>query len=156
MSDLVGKKAPAITLQDQDGVERAVEDYKGQYVLVYFYPKDNTPGCTTEACELRDRMNDAVELGLHVLGVSADSIESHKKFATKHQLEFPLLADTEREMIKAYGVWKQKKMFGKEYMGISRESFLIDPEGVVVMHYPKVKPAKHAQEVLEEVQKRTA
>lgn len=156
MSELVNKKAPSYVLQDQNGEKKSVREYKGQYVLVYFYPRDLTPGCTTEACEFRDRMNDAVAAGLQVIGVSADTVETHKKFADKHQLTFPLLADVDKKMIEAYGVWKEKKMYGKTYMGISRESFLIDPTGTVVHHYPKVKPATHAAEVIAEVQKRTA
>lgn len=151
MSTLLNKQAPEFVLLDQDGINRSLSDYRGQFVLLYFYPKDMTPGCTTEACEFRDRMNDAADAGLQVLGVSADSVESHKKFAQRYQLHFPLLADTEKEVIQVYGVWKPKKMFGKEYMGIARQSFLINPEGTVVKHYKTVKPKEHAAQVLADV-----
>lgn len=151
MSDFVGKKAPAVSLPDENGKVHNLADYKGKWVLLYFYPKDMTSGCTVEACTLRDRMNDLKALGIQVFGVSADDSESHKEFIAKERLNFPLLADVDKKVIEAYGVWKEKSMYGKKYMGISRESFLINPEGVVVKHYDKVKPAEHAEEVISDV-----
>lgn len=151
MHKLLNQPAPDFSLQDQDGVERSLSQYRGQYVLLYFYPKDDTPGCTIEACSIRDSMNDFETSGVQVLGVSMDDVQSHKKFAQKYQLNFPVLADTEKQVIDAYGIWKRKKLFGRNFMGIRRDSFLIDPTGVVVKHYKKVKPAEHVQEVLADV-----
>ncbi len=148
---LINHPAPDFTLPDQDGNTHSLSDYAGKYVLLYFYPKDMTPGCTTEAQCFRDTNNDLVAAGLQVLGVSADSIESHKKFAQAHHLNFPLLADTEKTVLNAYGVWQEKSLFGNNFLGIKRESFLIDPQGVVVKHYEKVDPKQHAAEVLEDV-----
>lgn len=147
----MNKQAPTFRLQDQDEIEHAINDYKGQYVLLYFYPKDMTPGCTVEAQGFRDSMNDLQAAGVQVLGVSADTCGSHKRFAQAHQLNFPLLADTEKQLIEAFGVLKEKSMFGKKYMGISRESFLINPSGIVVKHYEKVNPKAHPKEVLADV-----
>lgn len=151
MKDLVGKKAPDFKLLDDEGNERSLNDFKGKMVLVYFYPKDMTSGCTTEACTLRDKMNDLKALNVVVLGVSKDSVESHKKFKEKERLNFALLSDPNLTMCEAYGVWKEKSMYGRTFLGISRESFLIDGDGVVVKHYAKVKPATHAQEVIDDV-----
>ncbi len=150
-SPLEGKKAPAIKLLDQDQQSRSLKDYLGQYVLVYFYPKDLTPGCTTESCSFRDHLNDFKKLKVQVLGISCDDSKSHKKFADKYELNFPLLADTDKKVVESYGVWVEKSMYGKKYMGIQRDSFLIDPRGVVVKHYSKVKPQEHVAEVLEDV-----
>lgn len=152
MNTLLHTTAPDISLRDQDGKEHKVSDYRGQYVLLYCYPKDMTPGCTTEACGFRDAMTDLQTAGVQVLGVSADSVESHKKFAEKYHLNFPLLADTEKKLITSLGVWKEKRIFGKIGTGISRESFLVDPQGVIVKHYPKVKPNEHPQEVLRDIE----
>jgi peroxiredoxin Q/BCP len=146
-------KAPDFKLSDETGKIHSLSDYKGQNVLLYFYPKDMTPGCTVEAQCFRDRLNDLKALGVQVLGVSADSIGSHQKFKEKHHLNFPLLADTDKEVIQKYGVWKEKSMYGKKYMGISRESFLIDREGMIVKHYAKVTPAQHVEEVLKDAKK---
>lgn len=121
-------------------------------MLLYFYPKDDTPGCTTEACNFRDRLNELKDHGVQVLGVSKDTIASHKKFSEKFDLNFPLLSDENGTLVKAYGVWKEKSMYGKTYMGISRESFLIDEEGNLVKHYEKVKPEEHVEEVLRDVE----
>lgn len=120
-------------------------------MLLYFYPKDMTPGCTTEACTFRDALNDLQQADVQVIGVSADSVKSHKKFAEKYKLNFPLLADEKKELIEGFGVWKEKLLFGKLGLGISRESFLIDPEGKIVKHYTKVDPKAHPQEVLADV-----
>ncbi|MEK7511101.1 MAG: thioredoxin-dependent thiol peroxidase [Patescibacteria group bacterium] len=144
----IGKKAPEFTLQDQDGTPHALKDYRGRYVLLYFYPKDDTPGCTKEACALRDADPDFSKLDAVVLGVSADSVKSHKKFAEKYELKFPLLADEDKSVVNAYGVWGPKKFMGREYEGIFRNSFLINPEGKIAKIYEKVKPEQHAAEVL--------
>lgn len=144
-------KAKTFSLLDQDGNKHSLKDYAGKYVLLYFYPKDMTPGCTTEAQCFRDTLNDLKKAGVQVLGVSADSVASHKKFADAHGLNFPLLSDPDKKVIEAYGVWKHKSMYGKTFLGISRESFLIDPKGTIVKHYAKVKPKEHAAEVLADV-----
>ena len=144
----IGQKAPAFTLPDQDGKVHSLKDYAGKWVLVYFYPKDDTTGCTKEACAIRDDFPAFGKLKAKVIGVSADSVESHKKFAKKYELPFTLLADTEKKMINAYGVWQKKSMYGREYMGIVRSSFLINPQGKLAKIYEKVKPDVHAEEVL--------
>ncbi len=144
----VGQLAPAFTLPDQDGVAHTLKDYKGQWVLIYFYPKDDTPGCTKEACALRDEFPAFGKLKAKIFGVSADTVASHKKFATKYKLPFTLLADPEKTMMESYGVWQKKKFMGREYLGIVRSSFLIDPEGKIVKIYEKVNPLTHADEVL--------
>lgn len=151
---LEGKKAPAISLPDQDGNNRTLKEFQGQKVLLYFYPKDDTPGCTKEACNFRDSLNDLKEFGVQVIGVSKDGVESHKKFVDKFKLNFPLLADEEKKTIENYGVWVEKSLYGKKYMGISRDSFLIDEKGMVVKHYHKVQPAKHVGEVLKDLKKK--
>lgn len=143
------KQAPTFSLPDQNGIVHSLSQYKGKKVLLYFYPKDDTPGCTVEACSFRDNLARLQSHGIVVLGVSADSTESHKKFEEKHQLNFPLLADTEKEVVQAYGVLQEKSMFGKTFMGIHRDSFLIDEEGNIIKHFKKVKPAQHVQEVLD-------
>ena len=144
--------APSFSLPDQNGKMQSLTDYSGKKVLLYFYPKDDTPGCTTEACNFRDRLNELKDHGVQVLGVSKDTIASHKKFSEKFDLNFPLLSDENGTLVKAYGVWKEKSMYGKTYMGISRESFLIDEEGNLVKHYEKVKPEEHVEEVLRDVE----
>lgn len=147
-----GIKAPAFTLPDQEGQEHTLSDYQGSWILLYFYPKDDTPGCTKEACGIRDVWGDYQKAGLHVFGVSADSVAKHKKFVEKYTLPFTLLSDEEKTMLEAYGVWGKKKFMGREYMGIHRVSYLINPEGVIAKVYPKVKPADHAQEVLTDLE----
>lgn len=144
----VGQPAPDFTLLDQDGVPVTLSAQLGSWVLLYFYPKDDTPGCTKEACAIRDAEPDFSSLAARVFGVSADSVASHKKFAEKYHLPFPLLSDEEKAVVNAYGVWGKKKFMGKEYEGILRTSFLINPEGVVARVYENVKPAEHATEVL--------
>lgn len=144
----VGMSAPDFILQDQDGKEHSLSSYRGRWVLLYFYPKDDTPGCTKEACMIRDAFPRFENIHAHVFGVSKDTVSSHKKFAEKYNLPFPLLADVDTVVNKLYGVWQEKKMMGKVYMGTMRSSFLIDPEGVVRKVYAKVKPEVHAEEVL--------
>jgi peroxiredoxin Q/BCP len=145
----VGQKAPDFTLSDDNGQKVKLSDYKGKKVVLYFYPKDDTPGCTTEACNFRDGFSEIKARGAIVLGVSADSVESHKKFKKKFELNFPLLADPDKKMIESYGVWKEKSMYGKKYMGIERTTFVIDPQGKISHIFPKVKVAEHFDEVVE-------
>jgi len=144
----MGSIAPEFTLPDQDGKPHGLAEYRGRWVLLYFYPKDDTPGCTTEACTIRDRHASFDAQRVVVLGVSTDSLASHKKFIKKYDLPFPLLADQEKEVVRAYGVWGKKKFMGREYTGTKRTSFLIDPNGKIAKIYEDVKPAAHADEVL--------
>lgn len=129
-----------------------MSDYKGQWVLLYFYPKDDTPGCTAEACAFQDQLKELHGKGVTVLGMSADPVEKHKKFAEKFSLKFPLLADPGKETIEAYGAWGEKAFLGKTYMGIYRVSYLIDPMGRIAKAYEKVSPEIHAEEVLKDVE----
>jgi peroxiredoxin Q/BCP len=129
-----------------------LQELQGRPVVLYFYPKDDTPGCTAEACSFRDADHEMQKRGVVVLGVSADDIASHRKFADKYGLSFPLLADTDTTVSQLYGVWKEKNMYGKKYIGVNRETFLIDKDGIVRKVWPKVKAAEHAQEVLEEIE----
>jgi peroxiredoxin Q/BCP len=146
-----GQRAPAFTLSDQDGKEHSLKDFIGQWVALYFYPKDDTPGCTAEACSFRDGYAVLRRQKVVVLGVSADSIKKHKKFAEKYTLPFPLLADEEKKVVELYGVWSKKRFMGREYMGITRTTFLIDPEGKIAKIYDQVTPDKHADEILADV-----
>ena len=148
----VSGPAPDFTLPDQDGVERSLADYRGQWVLIYFYPKDDTPGCTKEACVLRDSLPDFGKLNAVVLGISTDSVKSHKKFAEKYGLPFTLLADEGKEVVNRYGVWGRKKFMGREYDGVFRSSFLIKPDGTIAKVYENVKPEQHAAEVLADLE----
>ena len=148
----LGQQAPDFTLPDQDGVMHSLTDYRGKWVLMYFYPKDDTPGCTKEACALRDDFPAFDKLGAQIFGVSADTVASHKKFATKYKLPFTLLADPEKGMLKAYGVWGMKKFMGREYEGIMRSSYLINPEGKIAKVYEKVNPLTHADEVKKDLE----
>lgn len=147
----MGKKAPSFTLKDQDGKIHKLSQYQGGMVLVYFYPKDMTSGCTVEAQGFRDAWKELKKLGVTVLGVSPDSVASHKKFCDKEKLNFPLLADEKREVVNAYGVWVEKSMYGRKYMGVQRDSFLVSKDGKVLKHYEKVKPADHPGEVIADV-----
>jgi peroxiredoxin Q/BCP len=144
----VGTKAPEFTATDQDGKKRSLGDFKGKKVILYFYPKDNTPGCTKEACAFRDNFDKFRRLDVEILGVSVDSETSHKSFAQKYALPFTLLADADKRLVEAYGVWAEKSLYGKKYMGISRVTYLIDESGKVAAVFPKVKPEKHAEEIL--------
>jgi peroxiredoxin Q/BCP len=143
-----GELVPDFTLQDQEGKSHTLSQYRGKKVVLYFYPKDMTPGCTVQAEGMRDSMNDLEAKGIVVLGVSVDDVKSHKKFVEKHNLNFPLLADTDKKVVEEYGVWKEKSMFGKKYMGIQRDTFLIDEEGKFIQHFEKVNPLKHASQIL--------
>ncbi|MGM0450013.1 MAG: thioredoxin-dependent thiol peroxidase [Pseudomonadota bacterium] len=151
-----GQQAPDFRLQDQDGNEHALADYRGQTVLLYFYPRDNTPGCTVEAQQFRDRLDELQAHGVQVLGVSRDTVKSHRKFADKESLNFPILADPEHEVLKAYNLLKEKTMFGKPALGVNRESFLIDEQGVIRRHYAKVKPEEHVDEILQDLEATTS
>ena len=144
-------KAPDFSLPDQDGVIHTLADYVGKWVLLYFYPKDDTPGCTKEANAIREVWPDFAKLNATVFGVSADSVKSHKKFVEKYKLPFTLLSDESKDMITAYGVWGRKKFMGKEYDGIFRTSFLIAPDGTIAKVYENVKPEIHASEVLADI-----
>lgn len=142
--------APDFSLKDETGAPHSLNDYKGKWIVLYFYPKDDTPGCTTEACSLRDARDDITALGAEVIGISADDAPSHEKFKAKHLLNFTLLSDPEMKTIHAYGAWG-KKMFGKE--GILRRTFIIDPDGMVVKVYGRVTPIGHGAQVVEELKK---
>ncbi len=146
-----GTKAPLFTLADQTGKVHALSDYKGEWVLIYFYPKDDTPGCTKQACAIRDDFPAFKKLGLMVFGISTDSVKSHAKFVEKYELPFTLLSDEDKKVVEAYGVWGKKKFMGREYLGTMRTSFLIDPKGVIAKVYTDVKPDLHAEMVLGDV-----
>ncbi|MEM6459006.1 MAG: thioredoxin-dependent thiol peroxidase [Planctomycetota bacterium] len=143
-----GRAAPAFTLPDQAGKKHKLADYKGRWVVLYFYPKDSTPGCTKEACGFRDAANELDDADAVVLGVSPDDTASHAKFAEKQALNFPLLADTGQKVCEKYGVWQEKSMYGKKYMGVVRTTYLIDPKGKVARRWDKVKVPKHTEAVL--------
>lgn len=147
-----GSKAPNFSLPDQDGVVRNLSDYQGSRLLLYFYPKDNTTGCTKQACMLRDDFMGFKKLNVQVVGVSVDSVDSHKKFADEYKLPFTLLADEQKEVVNAYGVWGEKSMYGRKYMGTLRTSFLISKEGIIEKIYEKVVPAEHSKQVLEDLE----
>lgn len=151
MAILLGQPAPAFTLFDQDGVARSLKDFIGFWVLVYFYPKDNTPGCTSEACSLRDSLPNFSSVKAVVLGISADTVESHKKFSEKYTLPFRLLADPTHNVIESYGFWQEKKFLGRAYFGTVRSSVLVRPDGTVAKVYEQVKPAAHAAIVLQDL-----
>lgn len=145
----VGQKAPDFTAMNDKGEKVKLADLKGKKVVLYFYPKDDTPGCTKEACAFRDGIDEIKSRGAVVMGVSADSVDSHKKFKSKFDLNFPLLADSDKKMVEAFGVWKEKSMYGKKYMGIERTTFIIDENGKIAHIFPKVKVEQHYDEVLE-------
>lgn len=149
MAITVGELAPDFTLQNEHGEEVTLSQYKGKNVILYFYPKDMTPGCTTQACDFRDRYEAFKDLNTVILGVSPDPIERHQKFIDKYDLPFPLLADTEKKVAKLYGVWKLKKMFGKEFYGIERSTFIIDGEGILRKEYRKVRVKGHIEETFD-------
>lgn len=146
-----GQKAPAFSLPNQDGHVVSLSQFKGKKVVLYFYPKDDTPGCTKESCAFRDGMDEIRESGAVVLGVSGDSVDSHKKFAKKFTLNFPLLSDERKTVLQAYGVWKEKSLYGRKFMGIERTTFIIDEQGTIDDIFQKVKVDGHLEEVLGEL-----
>lgn len=148
----VGTKAPVFTLPDQNGKIHSLEDYRGQKVILYFYPKDNTPGCTKQACGYSERYPQFMEKGVEILGVSKDTVASHKRFEEKQGLTFTLLSDPERKVIQAYDVWKEEKNYGKVSMGVVRTTYLIDEEGVIIRANDKVKAADDPENMLGEVE----
>ncbi len=148
----IGKKAPSITLPDSYGVKRTLKEFLGKKVILYFYPKDNTPGCTTEACDFRDSFSQYKNLDAVVIGISPDSVKSHKKFAEEFKLPFILLSDEEKVVIEKFGVWKEKSMYGKKYMGVERTTVLIDGKGIIRRVYEKVKVPGHVEEVYKDLQ----
>lgn len=143
-----GTKAPLFSLPDKDGNIVSLSDFLGKKVVVYFYPKDSTSGCTRQACAFRNVMDVYEELGIKVIGISKDSQKSHQNFTTKNGLNFTILSDTELETIKAYDVWKEKKMYGKVSMGVVRTTYIIDENGIIIKVYPKAKPDTNADEIL--------
>jgi peroxiredoxin Q/BCP len=145
----VGKKAPAFCLPSTLGRRIGLKDLKGKKIVLYFYPKDDTPGCTKEACSFQDNLSSLKRLGAVVVGVSTDSVESHRKFAAKYNLSFPLLSDADQTVVKKFGVWKQKSLYGRKFMGIERTTVLIDERGVVGCIFPRVRVNGHTREVLE-------
>ncbi|MAH66841.1 MAG: thioredoxin-dependent thiol peroxidase [Phycisphaerae bacterium] len=153
----VGRKAPAFTLPDQDGAKHALKDLAGSPVILFFYPKDDTSGCTKEACQFRDQLPDFKKVKTRIFGISPDSVESHRKFVDKHELNFTLLADAARDgdenpkICLKYGVWQEKSMYGRKYMGVVRTTYLIGPDGKVAERWDKVKVPGHADAVLEAV-----
>ena len=143
-----GNKAPDFTARNQDGEKVSLSDLKGQRVVLYFYPKDDTPGCTKEACSFRDSNDVYAEKGIKVFGISTDDETSHQKFISKYSLPFDLLADTDKKIVEKYGVWGEKSMYGKKYMGTLRKTFLIGEDGKIVKIFDKVNVTEHADEVL--------
>ena len=148
MSLQVGDVAPEFTSKDQDGKEVKLSDFRGEKVILYFYPKDDTPGCTAQACNLRDNYDSLLSKGYKVLGVSVDDEKSHLKFIKKFNLPFPLLADTDHNIVEAYGVWAEKSMFGKTYMGIVRTTFIVDENGIIEEVIHKIDTGNHIDQIL--------
>ena len=146
-----GVKAPEFTLQDKDGNSVSLKDFSGKKVVIYFYPKDATPGCTRQACSFRNNYGEYKKLGIEVIGISKDSVKSHANFAAKQELPFILLADPERKVIEAYDVWKEKKNYGKISMGVVRTTYLIDEQGIIIKANDKVKAADDPENMLKEL-----
>jgi len=146
-----GDKAPVFKGLNQDDKEISLSDFSGKKVILYFYPKDNTPGCTAESCNLSESYDDLTAKGFEVIGVSPDSIQSHQKFITKHNLRFNLIADTEKEILQQYDAWGLKKLYGKEYMGVLRKTFVIDENGLIIKIFEKVKTKDHTNQILTEM-----
>jgi peroxiredoxin Q/BCP len=147
-----GDKAPDFTAKDQNGKTVSLADFKGKNVILYFYPKDDTPGCTAEACSFRDNYQSMLSKGFQVIGVSTDNEKSHKKFETKYNLPFPLIADTDKSIVEAYGVWGEKNMFGRKYMGTIRKTFLINAAGIIDEIINKVDTENSSQQVIDLLQ----
>jgi peroxiredoxin Q/BCP len=146
-----GQKAPSFSGKNQDGKIISLDDFQGQKVVLYFYPKDNTSGCTEEACNLNDNLGQFVGKGFKIIGVSPDSEASHRKFIDKYGLKFDLIADPEKEILEKYGVWGEKKMYGKTYMGVMRTTFIIDENGVIEKIFRKVKTKEHSEQIFSEL-----
>lgn len=147
----INTKAPTFRLVDEQSIVRKLSDYKAQWVIIYFYPKDDTPGCTKEACTIAEVYDEFAALGVIVLGVSKDSPESHAAFKKKYHLPFTLLSDESTKMIQAYGAWQERSLYGKKFMGTARITYLIDPKGKIVKVYPKVSPTTHALQLLKDI-----
>lgn len=145
-------KAPDFSLLDQHGELKSLKDYSGKWLILYFYPKDNTPGCTKEACNFRDGRDILVGMGAEVIGVSKDSVQSHQNFASKYNLNFTILSNPEHDVIEAYGAWGAKKMMGREYQGILRNTYLINPNGDIVKIYQSVNPLTHPKQIIEDLE----
>ena len=158
MNDIpqIGQPAPPFTAEDRDGNTVSLSDKKGRWLVLYFYPKDNTPGCTTEAKDFSEYVAEFKELGADIIGVSPDSTKSHGKFIDKHNLSIQLLSDRERKIIEAYGAWRLKKFIGKEYMGVVRSTFLIDPDGKIARVWDKVRVKAHVEKVLQELKEKVS
>ena len=146
-------KAPDFKLPDQEGKNHSLSDYLGWWLVLYFYPKDFTPGCTKEACAFRDASQEFDKREVKIVGISKDTVALHKKFAEKYHLNFPLLADPEHQVIEAYGAWGKKKFMGREFFGTLRSTFLINPEGEIVKEYKNVNPTTHSSEILQDLEK---
>lgn len=146
-----GTKAPDFKAKNQNGKDISLSDFKGKKIILYFYPKDDTPGCTAEACNLRDNYNSLINKGFEVIGVSPDGEQSHSKFQSKYQLPFNLVADSEKVILKLYGAWGLKKMYGKEYEGVLRTTYVIDEQGVILKVIPKVETGSHTEQILREL-----
>ncbi|KKU03841.1 MAG: Peroxiredoxin bcp [Candidatus Woesebacteria bacterium GW2011_GWC2_47_16] len=146
-------QAPDFKLPDQEGKNHSLSDYRGKWLVLYFYPKDFTPGCTKEACAFRDARQEFDKRGVKIVGISKDTVALHKKFAEKYRLNFPLLADHEHQVIEAYGAWGKKKFMGREFFGILRSTFLINPKGEIVKEYKNVNPITHSSEILRDLEK---
>jgi thioredoxin-dependent peroxiredoxin len=146
-----GDQAPDFLLPDQAGKNHQLKDYSGKWLVVYFYPKDDTLGCTKEACNFRDSIGDYQKQGISIIGISKDSVESHQKFQSKYQLNFPILSDIDHKIIETYGVWGSKKFLGKEFLGTKRKTVIVDPNGKVRKIYDNVDPKIHAAEILKDI-----
>jgi thioredoxin-dependent peroxiredoxin len=146
-----GDRAPSISAPDENGELIALEQFRGRKVVLYFYPKDDTPGCTAEACDLRDNYSQFIEQGFEIIGVSADSGKSHQRFKDKYQLPFRLISDPDKKVLQAYGAWGEKKLYGKSYMGILRKTFIINEEGFVEKIIEKVKTKEHSKQIFDEL-----
>ncbi len=145
--------APDFSLPDQDGITHSLDDYRGHWIVLYFYPKDNSPGCVMEACELRDEHDIISQFGnASIIGISKDSVRSHKKFASEHHLNFPLLSDVDHGVLEAYGAWKSKRFMGKSYMGVERTTVIVNPKGLIIKTYKNVIPKGHAAEIIQDLQ----
>lgn len=144
-----GQKAPDFTAKDQNGNTSSLRDFSGKNLILYFYPKDDTPGCTAEACSFRDNYKLLMDQGFNILGVSIDDEKSHQKFIAKYSLPFPLIADTDKSIAEAYGVWVEKNMYGRKYMGVARKTFIIDPEGIIKAIISKVDTKNSSQQIID-------